>query len=116
MGIQNVNEYVITPHASERIKQRFGQTIETMRPWVNRLLTQAVFEKREETGRERYRYRDIAIIVDIKQKQVITMFPAPQDVIESERKPLNPELQTEVLHMVDSFLKFKEREYRVSYQ
>ncbi|WP_260449683.1 hypothetical protein [Ligilactobacillus murinus] len=26
MGIQNVNEYVITPHASERIKQRFGQT------------------------------------------------------------------------------------------
>lgn len=45
MGIQNVNEYVITPHASDRIKQRFGQTIETMRPWVNRLLTQAVFEK-----------------------------------------------------------------------
>ncbi len=110
MGIQNVNEYVITPHASERIKQRFGQTIETMRPWVNRLLTQAVFEKREETGRERYRYRDIAIIVDIKQKQVITMFPDPQDAIKLEKKPLNPELQTSVNKMVDDFLRFKRHE------
>jgi hypothetical protein len=104
MGVTNPSDYTITPHASDRIKQRFGQTIETMRPWVNRLLTQAVFERREETGRERYRYRDIAIIVDIKQKQVITMFPDPQDAIEAERKPINPELQTEVLDMVDKFL------------
>lgn len=104
MGVTNPSDYTITPHASDRIKQRFGQTIETMHPWVNRLLTQAVFERREETGRERYRYRDIAIIVDIKQKQVITMFPDPQDAIEAERKPINPELQTEVLDMVDKFL------------
>ncbi len=50
MGVTNPSDYTITPHASDRIKQRFGQTIETMRPWVNRLLTQAVFERREETG------------------------------------------------------------------
>lgn len=104
MGIPNPEEYTITPHATERIKQRFGQTKDTLSDWANRLLKECVFVKREESGRDRYRYQDIAIILDVKKRQVITMFPDPQDAIKLEKKPLNPELQTEVLDMVDKFL------------
>ncbi|MBX9013325.1 hypothetical protein [Ligilactobacillus murinus] len=110
MGIPNPEEYTITPHATERIKQRFGQTKDTLSDWANRLLKECVFVKREESGRDRYRYQDIAIILDVKKRQVITMFPDPQDAIKLEKKPLNPELQTSVNKMVDDFLKFKRHE------
>lgn len=67
MGIPNPEEYTITPHATERIKQRFGQTKDTLGDWANRLLKECVFVKREESGRDRYRYQDIAIILDVKK-------------------------------------------------
>lgn len=110
MGIPNPEEYTITLHATERIKQRFGQTKDTLGDWANRLLKECVFVKREENGRDRYRYQDIAIILDVKKRQVITMFPDPQDAIKLEKKPLNPELQTSVNKMVDDFLRFKRHE------
>lgn len=104
MGVTNASDYTITPHASEQIKKRFGQTLDTMRGWAERLLKLSEFVKHEENGRDWYRYQDIAIILDVKKRQVITMFPYPQDAIKLEKKSLNPELQTEVLDMVDKFL------------
>ena len=43
-----------------------GQTKDTLSDWANRLLKECVFVKREESGRDRYRYQDIAIILDVK--------------------------------------------------
>ena len=37
MGIPNPEEYTITPHATERIKQRFGQTKDTLSDWANQI-------------------------------------------------------------------------------
>jgi len=110
MGVTNPSDYTIVPHASEQIQKRFGQTLDTMRGWAERLLKLSEFVKHEENGRDWYRYQDIAIILDVKKRQVITMFPYPQDAIKLEKKPLNPELQTSVNKMVDDFLKFKRHE------
>lgn len=107
MGILNPSDYTITPHASEQIRKRFGQTLDTMRKWTERLLNLCEFVRHEESGRERYRYQDIAIILDTKKKQVITMFPDPQDAIKLERQNLNPELQISLNEMVDDFLEKK---------
>lgn len=110
MGVTNASDYTITPHASEQIKKRFGQTLDTMRGWVERLLKLSEFVKHEENGRDRYRYQDIAIILDAKKRQVITMFPDPQDAIKLDKKPLNPELQTSVNEMIAKFLENKRQE------
>ncbi|KRL84017.1 hypothetical protein [Ligilactobacillus apodemi] len=110
MGVTNASDYTITPHASERIKQRFGQTLDSMRDWTERLLNLCEFVKHEDNGRDHYRYRDIGIILDLKKKQVITMFPEPQDVIKLDKKSLNPELQTSVNEMIAEFLEKKRRE------
>ena len=55
MGIPNPEEYTITPHATERIKQRFGQTKDTLSDWANRLLKECVFVKRQHCGINLYR-------------------------------------------------------------
>ena len=51
MGIPNPEEYTITPHATERIKQRFGQTKDTLSDWANRL-----YRRKYDVARALYRY------------------------------------------------------------
>ena len=74
MGVKNYPLYKITDHARVRIQNRFNITKNDMEAWTSRLLSQAVFVSSQDHFREKYRLNDIVVIIDTRQKVVVTVY------------------------------------------
>lgn len=69
MGVKNYQQYTVTSHAKERVLSRFNITNKEFDDWMTRLLSQSTYVETQDNNRTKYRYNDIVLIVDSKQKK-----------------------------------------------
>jgi len=81
MGVPDYKQYSMKDHARERLLTRFNITKQETHSWLSRLLSQAVFERKDKDFKNRslYRFNDIVVVVDTKQKEVVTVFSQDRD-------------------------------------
>lgn len=109
VGVNNYQQYKVTTHAKDRILTRFNITNKEFDEWVARLLSQCTYVETQENNRVKYRYHDIVLIVDPKQKSVITVYSinAHDDI--SVHEHTNPEIKSVINKALTDFVAQKKR-------
>ena len=81
MSVPDYKQYSMKEHAKQRLLTRFNLTKDMQASWMTRLLSQATFQHKDKDFKNRsvYRFNDIVIIVDTKQKEVVTVFSQDRD-------------------------------------
>ena len=107
MGVKNYPLYKITDHARVRIQYRFNITKNDMEAWTSRLLSQAVFVSSQDHFREKYRLNDIVVIIDTRQKVVVTVYSENEHDDNGFKVTTNPEVKTAINEALDLLVKQK---------
>ncbi|WP_323062292.1 hypothetical protein [Limosilactobacillus reuteri] len=107
MGVKNFAAYKVTEHAKERILTRFNITNKEFDSWISRLLSQSTFVERQEGFREKYRLNDIVLIIETRQKQVITVYSQNEHDDISFKAATNPEIKSVINEALDLMIKQK---------
>lgn len=96
MGVPSFEQYTISDHAALRIKGRFAITENKVRGWALRVMQQSHYIARQEPNRVKYALGEIAIIVDEKDKILITVYPQFTCAERSNNTDINPEIKAEI--------------------
>ena len=96
MGVKNYVMYKVTEHAKERIKNRFNITKNEFDVWMTRLLSQSTYVETQENHREKYRLNDVVLIVDTRQKVVVTVYSENEHDDINIYNPTNPEVKSAI--------------------
>lgn len=96
MGVKNYALYKVTEHAKERIQSRFNITKSELDTWLTRLLSQSVYVETQENHREKYRLNDVVLIVDTKQRVVVTVYSDNEHDDINIGNPINPEVKSAI--------------------
>lgn len=107
MGVKNFSLYKITDHARVRIQNRFNITKKEMEGWTSRLLSQAIYVSRQDHNREKYRLNDIVVIVDTRQKIVVTVYSENEHDDNSVHSHTNPEVKSVINEALKTMVKQK---------
>lgn len=107
MGVKNFPLYKITDHARVRIQNRFNITKNEMEGWTSRLLSQAVYVSSQDHNREKYRLNDIVVIVDTRQKMVVTVCSENEHDDNSVHSHTNPEVKSVINEALKTMVKQK---------
>lgn len=107
MGLKNFPLYKITDHARVRIQNRFNITKNEMEGWTSRLLSQAVYVSSQDHNREKYRLNDIVVIVDTRQKMVVTVYSENEHDDNSVHSHTNPEVKSVINQALKTMVKQK---------
>lgn len=81
MSVPDYRNYSMKEHAKQRLLTRFNLTKDMQASWMTRLLSQATFLRKDKDYKNRslYRFNDIVVVVDTKQKEVVTVFSQDRD-------------------------------------
>lgn len=81
MSVPDYKQYSMKDHAQQRVLTRFNIIGSELNKWMQRLLSQATFVRKDKDFKNRsvYRFNDIVIIVDTKQKEVVTIWSQDRD-------------------------------------
>ncbi|WP_323058327.1 hypothetical protein [Limosilactobacillus reuteri] len=114
MGVKNYQQYTVTSHAKERVLSRFNITNKEFDDWMTRLLSQSTYVETQDNNRTKYRYNDIVLIVDSKQKSVVTVYSlnAHDDIAIHEKT--NPEVKATINKALDEFIDQKKRRVAIN--
>ena len=96
MGVKNYALYKVTEHAKERIQSRFNITKREIDTWLTRLLSQSVYVETQENHREKYRLNDVVLIIDTKQRVVVTVYSENEHDDINISNPTNPEVKSAI--------------------
>lgn len=96
MGVKNYTLYKVTEHARVRIQERFNITKNEMDTWLNRLLSNSTFVKKQGVNREKYRLNDIVLVVDTKQRVVVTVYSENEHDDNEIKTHTNPEVKSAI--------------------
>ena len=96
MGVKNYALYKITEHAKERIQSRFNITNSELDTWTTRLLSQSTYIETQENHREKYRLNDVVLIVDTKQRVIVTVYSENEHDDINISNPTNPEVKSAI--------------------
>ena len=96
MGVKNYALYKVTDHAKERIQSRFNITKSELDTWLTRLLSQSVYVETQENHRGKYRLNDVVLIVDTKQRVVVTVYSENEHDDINISNPTNPEVKSAI--------------------
>lgn len=96
MGVKNYALYKVTEHAKERIQSRFNITKSELDTWTTRLLSQSTYVETQENHREKYRLNDVVLIVDTKQRVVVTVYSENEHDDINISNPTNPEVKSAI--------------------
>lgn len=107
MGVKNFPLYKITDHSRVRIQNRFNITKNEMEGWMSCLLSQAVYVNSQAHNREKYRLNDIVVIVDTRQKVVVTVYSENEHDDNSVRAHTNPEVKSVINEALQMMVKQK---------
>lgn len=107
MGVKNYPLYKITDHARVRIQNRFNITKNDMEAWTSRLLSQAVFVSSQDHFREKYRLNDIVVIIDTRQKMIVTVYSENEHDDNSVHSQTNPEVKAVINDALKTMVKQK---------
>lgn len=109
MAIPNYSKYSITKHCKDRLKERFNVIDSEVEHWVQRFMTQAVYVSSERDNRQKWRKYDIVMVIDTKQKSIITVYGKSKNEDSVGGKPLNPELATKIKEVLNDYTSKKKR-------
>lgn len=114
MGVKNYQQFTVTSHAKERVLSRFNITNKEFDEWMTRLLSQSTYVETQENNRVKYRFNDIVVIIDSKQKSVVTVYSlnAHDDI--TVCKKTNPEVKTAINEALTEFISQKKRRVAIS--
>lgn len=107
MGVKNFPLYEITDHARVRIQNRFNITKNEMEGWTSRLLSQAIYVSSQDHNREKHRLNDIVVIVDTRQKMVVTVYSENEHDDNSVHSHTNPEVKSVINEALKTMVKQK---------
>lgn len=107
MAIKNYQEYTITSHAQERVLTRFNITKSEIDKWMARLMSQCTYVEAENDRQFKYRKNDIVLIVDVKQKAVVTVYSINEHDDNPVKSHTNPEVQTVIKEAINRFVDTK---------
>lgn len=110
MSIPNYKDYMINSHSKARMLTRFGISAKHVDSWLSHLMQEAKYDSKQKgNGRVRYRWEDIVIVVDPRQREVITVFSEDKDQIPVAelKRQVTPELKTELDKCLDGFIRRK---------
>lgn len=96
MGVKNYALYKVTEHAKERIQSRFNITKSELDTWLTRLLSQSIYVETQENHRKKYRLNDVVLIVDTKQRVVVTVYSENEHDDINVSNPTNPEVKSAI--------------------
>ena len=94
--MKNYALYKVTEHAKERIQSRFNITKREIDTWLTRLLSQSVYVETQENHREKYRLNDVVLIIDTKQRVVVTVYSENEHDDINISNPTNPEVKSAI--------------------
>lgn len=103
MGVPNHIQYTVSAHAQDRALTRFNITKGEIGTWMSRLLSQAVYDETQGNNKVLYHWHSIYVVVDSKQKVVITLYTKNEDNVQVEKGTLNPEVQTMFNQAIESY-------------
>ncbi|WP_289759983.1 hypothetical protein [Lactobacillus taiwanensis] len=109
MAIVDYNKYQITKHAKERIKKRFGLLDSEIKSWTTRFLSNCKFVSKQDQNREKHKYGEIVAILDVVNKNVITVYHESSEGVGLEKAQRNPEVQTALNAAMNEFIKTKRK-------
>lgn len=109
MAIVDYNKYQITKHAKERIKKRFGLLDSEIKSWTTRFLSNCKFVSKQDQNREKHKYGEIVAILDVVNKNVITVYYESSEGVGLEKAQRNPEVQTALNAAMNEFIKTKRK-------
>ena len=109
MAIPNYDKYEITSHAQEKLINRFNLAKSDGKPWIKRFMTQAQFQENQPDSRQKWRKADIVMIIDTKQKTIVTVFNKSADDEIVGSSPLNPELASGIKNYINEYVSKKKR-------
>lgn len=96
MGVKNYALYKITEHAKERIQSRFNITKGELDTWMTRLLSQSTYVETQDNHREKYRLNDVVLIIDTRQRVVVTAYSENEHDDINISNPTNPEVKSAI--------------------
>lgn len=109
MAIVDYNKYQITKHAKERIKKRFGLLDSEIKSWTTRFLSNCKFVSKQDQNREKHKYGEIVAILDVVNKNVITVYHESSEGVGLQKAQRNPEVQTALNAAMNEFIKTKRK-------
>lgn len=109
MAIPNYEKYAITRHAQEKLIDRFNLAKSDVTSWIKRFMTQAQFQETQPDNRQKWRKGDIVMIIDTKQKTIVTVFNKSADDEIVGSSPLNPELASGIKNYINEYVSKKKR-------
>ena len=114
MSVPDFKSYSMRDHAKDRLLTRFNITKNEQGPWLNRLLGQATFLRKDKdhSNRSLYRFNDIVIVLDTKQKEVVTIFSQDRDdthAVSSDMKVV-PEVKEAVNEAMNTLIVTKKKQ------
>lgn len=114
VGVKNYQQYTVTSHAKERVLNRFNITNKEFDDWMARLLSQSTYVETQDNNRVKYRYHDVVVIADPKQKSVVTVYSlnAHDDIAVHERT--NPEIKSAINKALTDFIDQKKRRVAIN--
>lgn len=107
MGVKNFPLYKVTEHAKDRILTRFNITKTEFDGWMSRLLSQGEFVEKQPNNREKYRLHDIVFIIDVHQRQLITVYSENEHDDNGFKVSTNPEVKSAINEALDLLIKQK---------
>lgn len=114
MSVPDYKSYSIKDHAQQRVLTRFNIVGSELHSWMNRLLGQATFQHKDKDFKNRsvYRFNDIVIIVDTKQKEVVTVFSQDRDDTHAVSSDMSvvPEVKVAVNDAMNKFIVTKKKQ------
>lgn len=113
MSVPDYRNYSMKEHAKQRLLTRFNLTKDMQASWMTRLLSQATFLRKDKdyNNRSLYRFNDIVIVLDTKQKEIVTIWSQDRDdshAIGTDVKVV-PEVKEALNDAMDSLIDGKKR-------
>ena len=96
MGVKDYPSYIVTEHAKERIYSRFNITKNEFDAWVSRLMSQSTFVENKDGFMKKYRLNDVVLIVDSKQKKLVTVYSQNEYDDTEIHEHTNPEVKSAI--------------------
>lgn len=105
MGVRDYQLYKVTNHARNRIRSRFNITNNELDAWMIHLFTQCTFVEDETDFRKKYRLKDVVLIIDTKQKHVVTVYSENEHDDNPLKDHTNPEVKSVINKALTDMIK-----------